>query len=159
MIPDVAGDWWEIVLRLGSASLFGLVLGVDRELRGHAAGMRTHMLVALGAAVVTTVALELHADVLAENPDTTADPLRAIEGVAAAVGFLGGGAILRGRGDVQGLTTAANVWLCGCIGLACGGGYYVLAAIAFGFTFVILTLIHVVERRWVQPHAIDDQDD
>ena len=147
--PNV--DPREVALRLGFAVLFGLLLGIDRKLRGRDAGMRTHMLVALGAAVTTIVAFELYEGVLAVHPDTAGDPLRVIEGVIAAVGFLGAGAIIRGNGEVQGLTTAANIWVCGVVGLACGAGYYVIATITFGFTVMIVTGMHVIERgltRW-----------
>ncbi len=136
----------EIVLRLAMASLFGMVLGLDREMRGKPAGLRTHMLIALGAAVTTLVAFELYYSLLEASPDTRADPLRAIEGVAAAIGFLGAGAIIRGARGVQNMTTAANIWLCGAIGLACGGGYYVVAGITFAFTLTILTLVRFLER-------------
>lgn len=143
-------DLAEIVLRLGLAVLFGLLLGVDRQFRGHDAGMRTHMLVALGAAVTTIIAFELYDGLQARHQDTAGDPLRVIEGMVAAVGFLGGGAIIRGNDGVQGLTTAANIWVCGAVGLACGAGHYVIAAITFGFTVAIVTGMYLVERwlRW-----------
>lgn len=136
----------EVILRLGTAVLFGLVLGLDRELRGKSAGMRTHMLVALGSALTAIVALQLYEDLLAANPDTRADPLRIIEGVIGGIGFLGAGAIIRGGNNVRGMTSAANIWLCGAIGLACGVGYYLLAGVAFIFTFVILTVLQFFEK-------------
>lgn len=139
----------EIVLRLGAAVLFGLLLGIDRQVRGHGAGMRTHMLVALGAAVTTIIAFELYDALQARHQDTAGDPLRVIEGMIAAVGFLGGGAIIRGEGNVQGLTTAANIWVCGAVGLACGAGHYIIAAITFGFTVAIVTGMYLIER-WLQ---------
>jgi putative Mg2+ transporter-C (MgtC) family protein len=137
----------EIVLRLGVAVLFGALLGLDRELRGKSAGLRTHMLVALGAAATTLVGLQLFETLSALHPDHRGDPLRVIEGVIAAVGFLGGGAIIRDRGRAHGLTSAANIWLCGGIGLACGAGYYETAAVMFAFTLVILTVVLLIERR------------
>jgi len=147
---DIHVDPAEIALRLGLAVLFGLLLGIDRQLRGHSAGMRTHMLVALGAAVTTIIAFELYDALQARHQDTAGDPLRVIEGMIAAVGFLGGGAIIRGDGGVQGLTTAANIWVCGGVGLACGAGHYVIAAITFGFTVAIVTGMYLLERwlRW-----------
>ena len=138
-------DPGEVALRLGCAVAFGLLLGLDREVRGRDAGVRTHMLVALGAAVMTIIAFELYDALRARHQDVAGDPLRVIEGVVTAVGFLGGGAILRGNGEVQGLTTAANIWLCGAVGLACGAGLYVLAAIAFGFTVTIVTVMYLIK--------------
>jgi hypothetical protein len=111
---EVYVDPGEVTLRLGSAVIFGLLLGIDREVRGYDAGMRTHMLVALGAAVMTLIAFELYDDLRKHQLDTAGDPLRVIEGVVTAVGFLGGGAIMRGNGEVQGLTTAANIWALRC---------------------------------------------
>lgn len=138
----------EVALRLGCAAVFGLLLGLDREVRGRDAGVRTHMLVALGAAVMTIIAFELFDALQARHQDSAGDPLRVIEGVVTAVGFLGGGAIIRGNGEVQGLTTAANIWLCGAVGLADGAGHYVLVAITFGFTVAIVTGMYLV-KRWV----------
>jgi putative Mg2+ transporter-C (MgtC) family protein len=149
---EVYVDPGEVTLRLGSAVIFGLLLGIDREVRGYDAGMRTHMLVALGAAVMTLIAFELYDDLRKHRLDTAGDPLRVIEGVVTAVGFLGGGAIIRGNGEVQGLTTAANIWLCGAVGLACGAGHYLLAAITFGFTVTIVTGMYLV-KRWLASQA------
>jgi putative Mg2+ transporter-C (MgtC) family protein len=106
------------------------------------------MLVALGAAVMTIIAFEFYEALQARYQRVTSDPLRVIEGVVTAVGFLGGGAIIRGGGGVQGLTTAGNIWLCGAVGLACGAGYYVLAAITFGFTAAIVTGMYLI-KRWL----------
>ncbi len=128
--------------------IFGLLLGIDREVRGYEAGMRTHMLVALGAAVMTLIAFELYDALRARHQDATGNPLRVIEGVVTAVGFLGGEAIIRGNGEVQGLTTAANIWLCDAVGLACGAGHYMLAAMTFGFTVTIVTGMYLV-KRWL----------
>ena len=98
--------------RLVVAILLGAVLGFERERRGRAAGLRTHSLVALGAALFTVVPMLFGA--------TAADLAQVVKGLAAGVGFLGAGAILKGseQGDVQGLTTAANIWLT----VAGGGG-------------------------------------
>lgn len=111
-----------------------------------AAGVRTHMLIALGAAATTIAGLQLYADVLSTHPESRADPLRVIQGVMAAIGFLGAGTIIGGRESVRNMTTAANVWLCGAIGLACGSGDLALAGIVFGFTIVVLTGLYLLER-------------
>ena len=103
--------------RLVVAILLGAVLGFERERRGRAAGLRTHSLVALGAALFTVVPMLFGA--------TAADLAQVVKGLAAGVGFLGAGAILKGseQGDVQGLTTAANIWLTAAAGLAVGAGW------------------------------------
>jgi putative Mg2+ transporter-C (MgtC) family protein len=149
---EVSVEAGEVALRLGLAVIFGLLLGIDREVRGYDAGVRTHMLVALGAAVMTLIAFELYDALRTRHQDATGDPLRVIEGVVTAVGFLGGGAIIRGKGEVQGLTTAANIWLCGAVGLACGAGHYLIAAITFGFTVTIVTGMYLV-KRWLTSQA------
>ncbi len=135
----------EIALRLGAAALLGAMLGLERELKGKAAGLRTHMLVALGAGVTMIAALELDGE--GAGPGDTVDAGRAIQGVMSGIGFLGAGVIIRGGGDkVQGLTTAANIWLTGAIGLACGAGHYGVAGMTTLFSLLILVGLGSVER-------------
>jgi putative Mg2+ transporter-C (MgtC) family protein len=135
----------DVALRLLMASLIGSGIGLDRELRGKAAGMRTHALVALGAALIVVVTIELtppgfeHIDAIS----------RAIQGIIAGIGFLGGGAILKGIGQaetVQGLTTAASIWMVACLGIACGAGQWVASLIGLGLALLILIVGTVVER-------------
>lgn len=135
----------EVFLRLLAALGAGLVLGFDREWKGHAAGLKTHMLVALAAAGTAAVALELHAELMRIDPNTNADPLRIVEGLVAAVGFLGGGMIIFARGRIQGLTTAANLWGCGTIGLAFGSGEFAIGAMMLGLAVVVLVLVGAIE--------------
>ena len=118
---------WEAFLRLLAAVLVGAAVGFDRELRNKPAGLRTHILVSLAAALFTLITFELHHTVVSNNPDTTADPIRIIEAVTAGVAFLAAGAIIQSRGNVRGLTTGANMWLAGALGVACGAGDYTLA--------------------------------
>jgi putative Mg2+ transporter-C (MgtC) family protein len=137
----------EMLIRLVAAVLFGLFAGIDRELRGKAAGMRTHMLVSLAAAAFTILTFELFYRVTAANENANADPLRIAEAVVTGVAFLGGGAIIRSGGGVQGLTTGANIWLAGAIGVACGAGLYVVAAICLGLALLVLVVMGWIERR------------
>ena len=109
----------EIALRLGLASLAGLLLGIDRELRGISAGIRTHALVALSSALITVSALMLQAEFAARG-ETGIDPLRVIQGLAQAVGFVAAGAIFVSAGSVHNLTSAANIWLAAALGIASG---------------------------------------
>jgi putative Mg2+ transporter-C (MgtC) family protein len=133
--------------RLGVAALFGMALGIEREWRQKPAGLRTHMLVALAAATFTILTNELFHASLAVTPDSKADPARVIEGVIAGVAFLGAGTIIQSRGDVKGLTTGASIWLAGAIGLACGGGYYAIAAIVLAYALVTLVVLGFLEAR------------
>lgn len=106
------------------AATCGGVIGWDREIKQRPAGLRTHMLVALGAAGFTLLATDL----VERHPSS--DPSRMLEGIIGGVGFLGAGTILRRRGDVEGMTTAAGLWVVAAMGMAAGlGEYHVLAAL------------------------------
>ncbi|MFL6590948.1 MAG: MgtC/SapB family protein [Chthoniobacterales bacterium] len=147
----------QIVLRLGAALLLGSILGLNRELHGKAAGLRTHALVCLGAAVATLVAL---------GPlDRSADPnavSRVVQGILTGVGFLGAGVILRDpMGHVTGLTTAATIWICAVLGIVCGLGYWWLLCIAAVITAFVLLLGRPIERlaeRLFHRHATEPPD-
>jgi putative Mg2+ transporter-C (MgtC) family protein len=138
----------EIFIRLGVATVCGLALGLDRELRGIAAGLRTHALVAVSSAVITISALELYETVREHGGE--ADPLRVIQGLAQAIGFIAAGAIFVTGGHVRNLTTAANVWLATAVGIGAGAGQYVLVLIATGFGVVIVTVVRLFERMLPQ---------
>lgn len=134
---------WEADLRIGVRLLVALalggVLGWERERKDRPAGMRTHMIVALGAALFTAVPLEMSDD---------AEIVHIVKGVAAGVGFLGAGTIMkdsRAAGDIQGLTSAANIWATAAIGLAAGAGMLVTAAFATLLAFVVLKVVHAIE--------------
>jgi putative Mg2+ transporter-C (MgtC) family protein len=143
---------WDVFLRLSVAVIVGGLVGFDREMRNKPAGLRTHILVSLAAALFTVITFELHAEVANKQPDATADPIRIIEAVTAGVAFLAAGAIIRGRGNVRGLTTGANMWLAGALGVACGSGYYAIAGIATGFALVVLVVLGWLENK-LQKHV------
>lgn len=136
----------EVLLRLGMAALFGMVIGIDREARDRPAGLRTHMLVALGSAVFAVVSIEMTMSPLVEGESVRVDPLRVLEATAAGVAFLGAGTIFRSGGSVQGITTGASILVAGAIGAATGGGWYLVAGTALVLAMLILTVIHFVER-------------
>ena len=138
--------YWEVFLRLLAAVLVGAAVGVDRELRNKPAGLRTHILVSLAAALFTLITFELHYTVTSGNEKTTADPIRIIEAVTAGVAFLAAGAIIQSRGNVRGLTTGANMWLAGALGVACGAGDYVLAAFGTVFALIVLVVLGWLEN-------------
>ncbi|MGN6033039.1 MAG: MgtC/SapB family protein [Thermomicrobiales bacterium] len=146
------GDLWylEIMLRLALATTLGLIVGIERERREHAAGMRTHALVAVGSAMfmlVSTYGFPL----VPEGSDLRFDPGRIAAQVVSGIGFLGAGVIFTRRNTVHGLTTAASVWaVCG-IGLASGGGLYILAVAGTIFMLAIQGGLRSLETQ-LFPH-------
>ena len=141
MPPEVAG------LRLGAAVLFGGIIGLERELAARAAGLRTHMMIALAACLFTLITFEMLAlPALAASAEKT-DPLRLIEAVTAGVAFLAAGTIFTSGGKVSGLTTGAGMWLAGSIGLACGIGHLPLAFMATVLALLILSVLGWVSAR------------
>jgi putative Mg2+ transporter-C (MgtC) family protein len=130
-----------IALRLMCAVVLGAAIGLEREYKNREAGLRTHMLVSLAAAIFTIITFELFYKIQAAKSGTPADPIRIIEAVTAGVAFLAAGAIIQSRGEVQGLTTGAGMWLAGSIGVACGAGYLILALMAALFALFILIIV------------------
>ena len=135
----------ELVWRFGLAAIFGFLLGLDREVRGISAGVRTHMLVALSSAMTMLIALELF-EQLSARGDSDPDPTRAIQGLAQAIGFLCAGVIFVARGSVYGLTTAASLWMTSSIGMAAGAGMYQIALVGVAFAVLIITVLWLVMR-------------
>lgn len=139
---------YEILLRLVIASIFGALIGLERERIDWAAGMRTHMMVSVGACLIMIVSAFGFSDILGtDNVDL--DPSRVAAQVVSGIGFIGAGAILfLKQGTVRGLTTAAGLWTVAAIGLATGGGMYVAAAATTAIALVILWALHPLERRF-----------
>jgi putative Mg2+ transporter-C (MgtC) family protein len=139
-LPDAA-QVVRVLVRLVAAALFGAVIGFQRERAGKPAGLRTHMLVALGAALFVIAAIEWG---MAES-----DLSRVIQGIATGIGFIGGGAILKlsEEREITGLTTAAGIWLTAAAGVAAGLGRWGAAALAVALTWVILAVLVRVEAR------------
>lgn len=130
-----------VTLRLLLAALLGGLLGLEREQQGKEAGVRTHMLVSLGAALFVMVP-----DINGAMDDAMS---RVIQGVVAGVGFLGAGTILKSdrHDEVRGLTTAAGIWLTAAIGVTVGMGHEATALLAAGMAFVILHLVPLLIKR------------
>jgi len=139
----------DLLARLGIAAVLGLLLGLDREMRGHAAGMRTHGLICFSAAAMTVSIIALYFQL----DGTRMDPLRVFEATGAFIGIIGAGLIVFSKGEVKNLTTAAHLWLAAVVGIACGAGQWPLVAIAAAISVVMLTLLGIVERRY-----FDDED-
>jgi len=130
------GDLFAIVL----AVVLGAGIGLERELSGKAAGLRTNVLICLGAAIFTIISRQLgegHVDSIT----------RIAAQVVTGVGFLGAGAIIQDRGGIYGLTTAATIWLVASIGMACGARFYSLAIAAAGIAMGVLIGLGRLERR------------
>lgn len=136
---------WDPWLRLAGAALAGLLLGLDREVRGHGAGLRTHAILCFSAALVTLTALLLYYQL--GGTESQADPLRVIEGTAAMAGVIGGALIVFSKGQVKNLTTAAHIWLAAAIGITFGAGLYPLAIIGTVGSVLLLTVFAWIEAR------------
>jgi len=130
-----------LVVRLLLAVVLGALVGFEREAAARGAGLRTHALVALGAALFTIAGAYGFADLSHAN----ADPARVAGQVAAGVGFIGAGAVLRHGTSVLGITTAATVWLAAAVGVASAAGGYAAAAITAGLALVVLVVLRNVK--------------
>ena len=142
-VPDAA-QATRIVVRLVMAAVLGGVLGWERENAGKAAGVRTHMLVAMGAALFMLVAQQ--------SGIAAADNSRVLQGLVAGIGFLGAGTILKGdaEGQVKGLTTAAGIWLTAAIGVAAGLGLESTAVLSTALALVVLWVIPVLHELFTR---------
>lgn len=128
-----------IILKLIIAVVCGAIIGLEREIRDKAAGLRTHILVCLGACLFGMLGLSLTKDY------ANADILRLAQGLLIGIGFLGAGVIVREGASVKGLTTAAGIWVMGAIGLAIGVGSYYIAVAGTLFTLLTVTLFGRME--------------
>jgi len=139
----------EQVSRLVLAAALGSAIGFERERLNWAAGLRTHMLVCVGATLIMLVSAFGFADVLGSQKNTVLDPSRVAAQVVSGIGFLGAGAILMRNEVVRGLTTAASLWSVAGIGLAVGGGMYTAAISATVIILLILAGVKPLERRFI----------
>jgi putative Mg2+ transporter-C (MgtC) family protein len=155
MITDLTLE--ETLIRLGLAVLLAGALGLERELVGKPAGLRTHMMVALGAAAFTLITLQIYGAVAATA--LRSDPLRIVEGVIGGIGFLGAGTIIRSRGSVEGITTAASIWVVGGIGLACGAGFFREAAIVTAMALIIVSGVGLLAARLFHRQRKDREEE
>ena len=142
-----------ICLRLSCAMFVGALIGMEREYTHRPAGLRTHILVALGACVVSITGEMIFTHYSALG--STSDPARLSAQVITGVGFLGAGTIMKEGASVKGLTTAASVWAVACLGIAAGFGYYFLALAGMLFTFITLTFLETIQRKLLRNHSSD----
>jgi len=150
----VDGDLLAISLRLGASVLAGSLIGLNRDLHNKPAGVRTHALVSLGAALMIVVILPPSADTSHRHDALS----RVIQGVLTGIGFLGAGVILRNpdKLHISGLTTAATIWVTALLGVACGLGAWVPVGVAFILGAIVLMfgghIERAIHRRWVKPN-------
>ncbi|HEY8965396.1 MAG TPA: MgtC/SapB family protein [Candidatus Methylacidiphilales bacterium] len=135
----------EVFLRIGAAAVLGGLVGLNRDLHGKPAGLRTHSVVAVGAAALALFALRPVAATLDGNALS-----RVVQGIVTGIGFLGAGVILRSQDGkhVHGLTTAATVWLVAALGIGCGMGYWSAVAAMATFTFLVLLCGGAIEKAF-----------
>jgi putative Mg2+ transporter-C (MgtC) family protein len=145
-LPDLGSA--EILLRVGLAAVLGGAIGFERELREREAGLRTHLLVSVGAALFTLVSAYAWTDwQFSTDEGLVFDPTRIAAQVVTGIGFLGAGAIIRQGLSVRGLTTAATLWVVAAIGMATGAGYYAAAVITTVLVLVSLWPLRIVAFR------------
>jgi putative Mg2+ transporter-C (MgtC) family protein len=136
-----------VAARLLLAAVFGAAIGFEREWRNRPAGLRTHILVCVAAATFAILTIEIvHAPMFVKNT-ARFDPIRMIEAVTAGVAFLAAGVVIFARGQVQGLTTGAGMWLAGAIGVACGLGLWQIALFATLIALVVLAVLYAFENK------------
>lgn len=142
----------EIIGRLLAAAVLGAVIGTNRSRLDWAAGLRTHMLVSVGAALAMIVSAYGFGDVLGQ-PHVVLDPSRIAAQVISGIGFLGAGTILFMQREqiIRGLTTAAGLWAVAAVGLAAGAGLYFAAFVATALLWIILAILKPLERRFIRP--------
>jgi putative Mg2+ transporter-C (MgtC) family protein len=145
MDPFHVLGWREVLLRLGVAALIGAVLGINRNLRGKPAGLRTHALVTTGAALATMNAAFVAFN--GKDADATA-ATRVMQGIITGIGFLGAGVILRDEKilAVRGLTTGASIWVAACLGMGCGLGQWGTCLIAAALILFVLMVGGPIEN-------------
>jgi putative Mg2+ transporter-C (MgtC) family protein len=143
-VPEIS--WGEVALRLFAAAALTGAVGLEREWRERAAGLRTHMLVGVGSALFTLVSAYAWGDfVFNRAQGTMLDPTRISAQIVTGIGFIGAGAIIRQGLSIRGLTTAAGLWVAAAIGMAVGAGYWAAALIATGVVLVGLGPLRMAE--------------
>ena len=140
----------DLTLRLLLAAGLGAAIGVEREIRQKPAGLRTNMLIAIGSALFTIISIELTRRYSGATPDRIAAQ------IVTGIGFLGGGAILRGGGIVHGMTTAATIWVNAAVGMAVGAGEFSLALAATLITLVVLVVLPPIEAYFERRAGLDN---
>ncbi len=148
-------SWIDVVIRVAVSVLIGISIGIERELSNHPAGMKTHALVCLGAAITTMISAEMCYSLMgneALDASSKVDMSRIASGVVSGIGFIGAGAIIKSKDGsvVTGITTAATVWISGCMGLAIGMGYFRIIVVAMLAILFTTGILKGIERRFIK---------
>lgn len=158
MRPWEWSEFWDDIGRLAAAAFLGGAIGLERELKGHWAGLRTHMMVAIGCAIFVIGGLNLSG----EHSDAVT---RVIQGISAGIGFLGAGTILKldDKQEIKGLTTASSIWLAAAVGTVAGLAEYALALASALTSVFILGVLGPIEklfsRRQARRHKESEETD
>lgn len=138
----------QIILRVLVGAVLGAAVGFERERQDQPAGLRTHMILVIGATLAMVLSVNL--GFLYARPGTPADPARLAAQVISGIGFLGAGAILRYGFTVKGLTTATSLWTMAIVGMTVGAGYYLIGVFTTALMLVVLALLNTIENRFVR---------
>ena len=153
-VPEAPIDNLAMAIRVGASLLAGAAIGINRDLHHKSAGLRTHALVAVGSASAVILAL-------VASPNSGDGATRVMQGLITGIGFLGAGVILHreSKRRIEGLTTAASIWVSAVFGMACGGGLFALAAMAVGAALFVLAfggpIEKALERRFLKKANVD----
>lgn len=142
---------YDIFIRLLAAAILGSLIGLERELHDQPAGLRTHIILVLGATIAMCISINLSMQF--HTVATNGDPERLAAQVISGIGFLGGGAIFRYGANVKGLTTAASLWTTAIIGLAVGAGYFAIGIAATVCVLFALVALDSMEKRFLHSHS------
>jgi len=146
MIPET-----EIIIRLLVAAAMGALVGLERERSGQPAGLRTHIILVVGAALAMCLSINLAMQFRPEVPN--GDPARLAAQVVSGIGFLGAGAILRYGTSIKGLTTATSLWTMAIVGLAVGAGYYLVSVAVAVLLLMVLVVLNTLEHRLIDNYT------
>lgn len=138
----------QIIIRILVGAILGALVGLERERHDQPAGLRTHMILVIGATLA--MVLSVNVGYLYARPGTPSDPARLAAQVISGIGFLGAGAILRYGLSVKGLTTATSLWTMAIVGMAVGAGYYLIGIVSTALMLIVLSLVNVVENRFLR---------
>lgn len=147
--------WYDIIIRVAISVFIGALIGIERELSNHPAGMKTHALVCLGAAITTMLSVEM-CYTEAIDQVSKIDMSRIASGVVSGIGFIGAGAIIKSKDGsvVTGITTAATVWVSGCMGLAIGMGYFRIITISMAAIIFTTVMLRKLEDKFIKHRGI-----
>jgi putative Mg2+ transporter-C (MgtC) family protein len=143
-----------VIVRCGVAALCGGLIGIERELKGKPAGLRTNLLICVGAALYMVIGL-----LIVKNGEGASDPSRIAAQVVTGIGFLGAGCIIQQGAQVTGLTSAATIWVVAAIGVVAGAGFPTLAFVATVAVMLTLVALAKVEKRFLDPMHPDRAGD